>query len=97
MGLAILDHFASLMSIPEHPKTSFTPTQGQYLAFIHAYTKVIGRPPAQADLQRYFRVTPPTVHQMILNLERANLIRRTPRQARSIEVIIDIDELPVLR
>ena len=26
----------------------FTPRQGQYLAFIHAYTLVNGRPPAQA-------------------------------------------------
>jgi len=26
----------------------FTPKQGQYLAFIHAYTLVNGRPPAQA-------------------------------------------------
>ena len=41
----------------------FTPKQGQYLAFIHAYTLVIGRPPAEADLQRFFQVTPPSVHQ----------------------------------
>ena len=32
----------------------FTPKQGQYLAFIHAYTLVTGRPPAEADLQRFF-------------------------------------------
>src|SRR5580765_2664444 len=31
---------------------------GQYLACIHAYTLVPGRPPAEADLQRFFRVTP---------------------------------------
>src|SRR3972149_11256973 len=30
----------------------FTPKQGQYLAFIHAYTLVMGRPPAEADMQR---------------------------------------------
>jgi hypothetical protein len=35
----------------------FTDKQGQYLAFIHAYTLVLGRPPAEADLQRHFRVT----------------------------------------
>ena len=34
----------------------FTKKQGQYLAFIHAYTLVLGRPPAEADLQRHFRV-----------------------------------------
>jgi hypothetical protein len=41
----------------------FTPRQGQYLAFIHAYTLVNGRPPAEADMMRFFRVTPPAVHQ----------------------------------
>jgi hypothetical protein len=54
----------------------FTPKQGQYLAFIHAYTLVLGRPPAEADLQRFFQVTPPSVHQMVLTLERSGLIRR---------------------
>jgi repressor LexA len=46
------------------PKTRFTAKQGQYLAFIHTYTLVMGRAPAEADMQRHFRVTPPTVHQM---------------------------------
>jgi hypothetical protein len=32
----------------------FTPKQGQYLAFIHAYMLVLGRPPAEADLRRHF-------------------------------------------
>ena len=36
-----------------------TPKQGLYLAFIHAYTLVNGRPPAEADMIRFFRVTPP--------------------------------------
>ena len=49
---------------------TYTEKQGQYLAFIHFYTKVNGRPPAEADMQRYFKVTPPTVHQMVLKLER---------------------------
>src|SRR5260221_14281154 len=47
----------------------FTTTQGQYLAFIYAYTRVLGRPPAEADMQRYFKVTAPSVHQMVLTLE----------------------------
>ncbi len=62
----------------------FTPKQGQYLAFIHAYTLVNGRPPAQADMQRFFQVTPPTVHQMLLTLEKARLISRQPGAAWSI-------------
>jgi len=75
----------------------FTPKQGQYLAFIHAYTLVIGRPPAEADLQRFFQVTPPSVHQMVITLERNGLIRRRPGIARSIEVLVDPQALPPLR
>jgi DNA-binding MarR family transcriptional regulator len=59
-------------------KPRFTQKQGQYLAFIHAYTLVLGRPPAEADLRRHFRVTPPSVHQMLITLEREGLIRRQP-------------------
>jgi DNA-binding MarR family transcriptional regulator len=75
----------------------FTPKQGQYLAFIHAYTLVLGRPPAEADLQRHFRVTPPSVHKMVLTLERAGLIRRQPGIARSIAVLVNPEALPPLR
>ena len=75
----------------------FTEKQGQYLAFIYAYTRVLGRPPAEADIQRYFRVTPPTVHQMLLTLERVGLIRRKPGVARSIELLVSPESLPVLR
>lgn len=76
---------------------SFTAKQGQYLAFIYAYTRVLGCPPAEADIQRHFAVTPPTVHQMVLTLERGGWIRRTPGMPRSIEVLVDPDLLPVLR
>ena len=75
----------------------FTEKQGQYLAFIHAYTLVIGRPPAEADLKRHFQVTPPSVHQTVLTLERAGLIRRRPTVARSIELIVEPECLPPLR
>jgi DNA-binding MarR family transcriptional regulator len=76
---------------------SFTPKQGQYLAFIDAYTRVNRRPPAEADIQRHFGVTPPSVHQMILTLERAGFIRRQPGVARSIEVLVPPEDLPVLQ
>jgi DNA-binding MarR family transcriptional regulator len=75
----------------------FSDKQGQYLAFIHAYTLVLGRPPAEADLQRHFHVTPPSAHQMVLTLERAGLIRRRPGVARSIELLIEPERLPPLR
>ena len=82
---------------PPSSEPRFTPKQGQYLAFIHAYTLVIGRPPAEADLQRFFQVTPPSVHQMVLTLERSGLIRRQPGIARSIEVLVEPEALPLLR
>ena len=79
------------------PGASFTDKQGQYLAFIDAYTRVHGRAPAEADMQRHFGVTPPSVHQMVLTLERAGLIQRQPGLARSIQVLVDPDRLPRLR
>jgi hypothetical protein len=75
---------------------SFTAKQGQYLAFIHAYTLVLGRPPAEADLQRHFRVTPPSLHSMVLSLERSALSQREPGRARSIVVLVDPRTLPPL-
>ena len=74
----------------------FTATQGQYLAFIHAYTKLNRRPPAEADMQRFFAVTPPSVHRMIVELERRQLIRRQPGVARSIELLVPSTVLPAL-
>ena len=85
------------MSIPSTTSARFTALQGQYIAFIYAYTKVNQRPPAQADLQRYFQVTPPTVHQMVLTLERLGLLRRIPGQARSLEVLVAPEDLPPLK
>jgi Mn-dependent DtxR family transcriptional regulator len=76
--------------------TRYTHKQGQYLAFIFYYAKIHGRAPAEADIQRYFRVSPPSVHQMILTLEKRGLIERTPWEARSIRLRIAAEELPKL-
>jgi DNA-binding MarR family transcriptional regulator len=75
----------------------FTARQGQYLAFIHAYTLVNGRPPAEADRVRFLRMTPPAVHQMVLTLEQAGLISRQPVAGRSIAVLLDRSDLPELK
>ena len=75
----------------------FTEKQGQYLAFIWAYSQLNGRSPAERDMQRYFGVTAPSVHQMVLALERAGLIRRQPGLARSIELLVEPDRLPTLQ
>jgi len=77
-------------------KNPFTRLQGQYLAYIATYTKLHRRPPAEADLQSYFGVTPPSVHGMILTLEKRGLICRTPGRPRSIEVLVPQDQVPAL-
>jgi Mn-dependent DtxR family transcriptional regulator len=79
------------------PAQDFTATQGQYLAFIHAYSRMFRRPPAEADLQRHFGVSPPSVHQMILTLERRGLIKRQPGVPRSIELLVAPEDLPILK
>ena len=86
------------MSTPLRPSPPrFTDKQGQYLAFIQAYLLLNRRAPAEADFQAFFMVTPPSVHSMVIELERRGLIRRTPRQARSIELLIDPADLPQLQ
>jgi DNA-binding MarR family transcriptional regulator len=95
-----IDSYGSL----EHPilvavmtiRKTYTDKQGQYLAFIHYYSKIHGCSPSEAEMQQYFRVSPPSVHQMVLSLEAHGLITRTPGQARSIQLLISRDELPDL-
>ena len=77
-------------------KKPFTAKQGQYLAFIFYYTKIHGFAPAESDMQKYFEVTPPSVHQMVLTLETRGLIERTPGLGRSIRLRIPREELPDL-
>jgi DNA-binding MarR family transcriptional regulator len=74
----------------------FTEKQGQYLAFIYTYSHMFRRPPAETDMQRHFQVSPPSVHQMIVTLERNGLIRRQPGVARSIEVLVAPQDIPIL-
>jgi Mn-dependent DtxR family transcriptional regulator len=74
----------------------YTPRQGQYLAFIYYYTKIHGVPPAEADMQRYFRVSPPTVHEMVKALDRQGFIEREPGKPRSIRLLRSRAELPDL-
>jgi len=78
------------------PAKIFTPKQGQYLAFIHLYMRLHRRPPAETNMHEYFRVSPPSVHQMVLTLERAGLIRRQRHTPRSIELLVDPKQLPEL-
>lgn len=74
----------------------FTAKQGQYLAFIWAYSQINGRAPAEADFQRYFKVTAPSVHQMLKTLEKSGLIEKQAGVARSIQLLVPPQELPIL-
>lgn len=74
----------------------FTKTQGQYLACIEGYTKLNRRPSAKADCQRVVEVTPPSVHNMIVTLERRGLISGVPGQPRSIKISVPADQVPSL-
>jgi DNA-binding MarR family transcriptional regulator len=84
------------MSAARRSAKTFTPKQGQHLAYIYAYTRLHRCPPAERDMQEYFRVSPPSVHRMVLTLERRGFIRRQPRVPRSIEMLVDPEHLPDL-
>jgi DNA-binding MarR family transcriptional regulator len=96
MFIRTLDQ-ASIPVSTAPPARPFTEKQGQYLAFIYTYVLLNRQAPAEADFQRFFLVTAPSVHQMIVQLERLGFIRRTPRQARSIELLVPADQLPALQ
>jgi Plasmid pRiA4b ORF-3-like protein/LexA DNA binding domain len=72
----------------------FTPTQGRYLAFVHAYTNLHGYPPAESEIAAAMCVSPPSVNQMVKMLERKGLIQRQPGQARSLRVLVPEEEIP---
>ena len=74
----------------------FTEEKGYYLAFIHTYSYMFGQPPAETDIRRHFRVSPPSVRQMIVTLERNGFIRRQTGIPRSIEILVPPESLPIL-
>lgn len=73
-----------------------THRQGQFLAFIHHYTKLNGQAPSERDMQQYFRTSPPSIHQMVMTLDKRGLIERTPGVARSIRLLVPREQLPEL-
>ena len=76
------------------PAATFTRRQGEYLAYINHYTQVNGRPPAEADIASYFGVAGPTVHRMLVHLQERGLISRLPGVPRSLQILVDLTELP---
>jgi len=82
------------MKDPTSP--TFTARQGQFLAYIYHYGVVNGCAPAEGDMQRFFQITAPSVHAMVLTLERRGFIFRVPEQARSITLAVPPESLPPL-
>lgn len=72
----------------------FTPTQGRYLAFIHAYTNMHGYPPAESEIAAAMCVSPPSVNQMVKTLEKKGLLLRQPGQPRSLRVLVPEEQIP---
>lgn len=72
----------------------YTPTQGRYLAFIHAYTQLHGVAPAESEIGAAMLVAPPSVNQMVRNLEKKGLILRKPGVGRSIKILLPPDQIP---
>lgn len=81
---------------PALSRLDVTPKQGQYLAFIYAYTRLHRRPPAESEIQEYFRTTPPTVHGMLKTLQQKKLIKRTAGVGRSTTLLLAPHEVPEL-
>jgi Mn-dependent DtxR family transcriptional regulator len=88
----------AIPEVDENPPMApeYTPHQDRYFAFIYYYTKIHGVPPAEADMQRYVRVSPPAVHEMVMALERHGFISREPGKPRSIRLLLCRAELPDL-
>jgi repressor LexA len=107
-SLKIVESFRSIAvkpaesTTPQHSpsnsgsKARFTQTQGRYLAFIHRYMSKYGVAPAEADIQRHFLVSAPSVNAVMQTLTRRRLISRVPGKARSIQLLVPPEELPRL-
>ena len=81
----------------ESAVADFTDKQGQYLAFIHLYTKLNRRPPAVADIADYFRVSGPSAQNMVKTLVKKGLVDKQPRTPRSLRVLVPTEDIPNLR
>ena len=85
-----------LANTTKETPTRFTAKQGQYLAYLYLYRKLHRQSPSESEIGEYFRVSPPSVHQMIVKLEELGLITREPGVPRSVRVAVPRSEIPEL-
>jgi DNA-binding MarR family transcriptional regulator len=95
-GLADATDRGAHLLRPAASALGYSHKQGQYLAFIYTYWQLHHRAPAEADLQAYFRVSPPSVHEMLKTLTRRRFIKRMPGVGRSITLQLRPDQIPAL-
>jgi hypothetical protein len=70
--------------------------RGRLLAYVFWYTKIHRRPPSESEIADFLGVRGPSAHRMILALEAAGCLSRTPGQPRTLRVLVPRDELPEL-
>ncbi len=70
-----------------------TGRQSEYLDFIRKYSQLHKRPPSEAEIAQYLGVSAPAVHRMVLALEAQGLLARTPGATRSLQVLLDQQEM----
>ena len=73
-----------------------TRIQRQYLAYVHYYTKVHRRPPAEDEIVDFFGVEGRSAIGMILRLARLGYLFRVPGQPRTLRVRLPLEEIPDL-
>ena len=98
-GVVVAKHTKGARRVAESKSGSpvhFTAKQGQHLAYIHLYRKLHRQSPSELEIAEYFRVSPPSAHQMIVHLEDKGLVTREPGVPRSIRVTVPSNQLPAL-
>ena len=91
--LALLHKLGKATAGSEPTVPKYTPRQGQYLAFIYHYIKRHHRSPAERDIQEYFGLLQPAVHDMLRRLKERGFISWKPGVPRSIRLLLKREEL----
>ena len=78
------------------PNADGVSTDDPCLADIHIFRKLHRQGPAEADKAKFFGLTPPSVHGMVVKRQELGLVTREPGVPRSIRVAISEDEMPKL-
>lgn len=78
------------------PKLQNTKRQREYLAFISQYQTLMGVSPSEGDIAAFFGVAGSSAHQMLVALEKTGALNRIKGVARSIQLLVDSTELPLL-